>query len=89
VREASVEETCAIQSVLDHLSSSVAAVPRNKRVRGKSTQLALTDGPQGGIGEPLCAEHVQIMEKSLVALRGLAVDDHDQAHMFEVVGQPG
>ena len=90
MREASVEETCAIQSVLDLLSSSVAAVPRNKRVRGKSTQLALTDGPHyepvgsewGGIGEPLCAEHVQIMEGSLVALRGLAMDDHDQAHML-------
>ena len=106
MREASAEETRAIQSVLNLMSLSVVpVVQRNRRVGGKSNPMALTNGPHQepegsewkaismmdvqSMEESLCAEHVQIMDGSLVALRGLAMDDHDQAHMFEVVGQPG
>jgi hypothetical protein len=98
VTEASVEEARAIQSVLNLMSLSVVpVVQRNRRVGGKSNPMALTNGPHhgpvgsewGSMEESLCAEHVQIVDGSLVALRGLAMDDHDQAHMFEVVGQPG
>jgi hypothetical protein len=39
--------------------------------------------------ESLCAEHVESMEESLVALRDLAMDDHEQAHIFEVVERAG
>ena len=96
MREASVAETKAIQAVVDLISCSLPVV-KQKRVTGKSKPLALTNGPHQGPGgsewkgmeESLGAEHVQSMEGSLVALRGLAMDDHDQAHMFEVVGQPG
>ena len=97
--EASVKDTAEIQSVVDLIGGPVPAVVKHRRlkVKSKPSMLALTDGPHQAPGETewndmgasLCADHVKSMEDALGALRDLAMDDHDEAHIFEVAEQPG
>jgi hypothetical protein len=105
VIEASVKDTAEIQSVVDLIGGPVPAAVKHRRlkVKSKPSMLALTDGPHQAPGETerkrmedvksmeemALTDHVKSMEDALGALRDLAMDDHDEAHIFEVAEQPG